>query len=365
MIPLVDLKAQYAAIKPEVDAAVQRVLDSAAFILGREVEQFEAAFAEYCGTRHAIGIASGTAALHLVLLACGVGPGDEVITTPHTFIATAEAISHAGARPVFVDIDPATYNLDPHRVEAAISPRTKAIMPVHLYGNPAAMQPLLDLARPRGLAVIEDAAQAHGARYRGRRVGNWGTAACFSFYPGKNLGGYGDGGAVVTNDDTVAERVRMLRDHGRRDKYEHVQIGYGERLDALQAAVLAVKLRHLDAWNERRRRAVERYRRLLDGAPVVFSATTDDSEAVHHLLVLRVAHRDRVLDRLKAAGIGAGIHYPIPLHRQPAYAHLGYPTGSFPVAEQAADDVLSIPLYPEIADAQIDEVATTLRASLT
>jgi dTDP-4-amino-4,6-dideoxygalactose transaminase len=365
VIPLVDLKAQYAAIKPEVDAAVQRVLDSAAFILGREVEQFETAFAEYCGTRHAVGIASGTAALHLVLLACGVGPGDEVITTPHTFIATAEAISHAGARPVFVDIDAATYNLDPQRVAAAISPRTKAIMPVHLYGNPAAMQPLLDLARPRGLAVIEDAAQAHGARYRGQRVGNWGTAACFSFYPGKNLGGYGDGGAVVTNDDTVAERVRLLRDHGRRDKYEHVQIGYGERLDALQAAVLAVKLRHLDQWNERRRLAVERYRRLLDGAPVVFSATTDDSETVHHLLVIRVAQRDRVLDRLKAAGIGAGIHYPIPLHRQPAYAHLGYPAGSFPVAEQAADDVLSIPLYPEIADAQIDEVVTTLRASLT
>ena len=364
MIPLVDLKAQYAAIKPEIDAAVQRVLDSTAFILGREVEGFEAAFAEYCEAHHAVGVGSGTAALHLALMACGVGTGDEVITTPHTFIATAEAISHAGARPVFVDIDPATYNLDPALVESAIGPHTKAIVPVHLYGRPADMDGVLAVARRHGLRVIEDAAQAHGARYHGRCVGPLGDAGCFSFYPGKNLGAYGDGGMVVTNDPDVAARVRMLRDHGRVDKYAHQIIGYGERLDALQAAVLRVKLPHLDAWNDRRGRAAQRYRDLLASAPIGLPNEPGDVRVAYHLFVVRVPHRDRVLHDLHAAAIGAGVHYPIPLHRQAAYAELGHRPGSFPHAERAANEVLSLPLYPEITAAQVAEVAGALQASL-
>jgi dTDP-4-amino-4,6-dideoxygalactose transaminase len=363
MIPLVDLKAQYAALKPEIDAALQRVLDSAAFILGREVEEFERAFAAYCGTGHAIGVASGTAALHLALLACGLEPGHEVITTPFTFIATAEAIYHTGARPVFVDIDPRTYNLDPALVEAAIGPRTRAIVPVHLYGRPAGMDGLLEVARRHGLRVIEDAAQAHGARYRGRRVGTLGDAACFSFYPGKNLGAYGDGGMVTTNDPEIAGRLRMLRDHGRTDKYAHRIIGYGERLDALQAAILQVKLGHLDAWNAERRRAAQRYRSLLAGSPVVLPLDAGDAESAYHLFVIRVYERDRVLKDLKAGGVGAGIHYPIPLHLQEACAHLGYRPGSFPHAELAANEVLSLPLYPEISQSQQEEVAAVVRAS--
>jgi dTDP-4-amino-4,6-dideoxygalactose transaminase len=364
VIPLVDLKAQYAALKPEIDAAVQRVLDSAAFILGREVEEFEHAFAAHCGAQHAIGVASGTGALHLALLACGVEPGHEVITTPHTFIATAEAISHTGARPVFVDIDPATYNLDPALVEAAVGPRTRAIVPVHLYGRPADMDGLLDVAGRHGLRVIEDAAQAHGARYKGRRVGTWGDVGCFSFYPGKNLGAYGDGGLVTTNDAQIADRIRMLRDHGRKDKYAHQVFGYGERLDALQAAVLQVKLRHLDEWNNARRRAAHRYRSLLDGSPVVLPADPGDAESVYHLFVIRVPDRDRVLRDLKLGGIGAGVHYPIPLHLQEACAHLGYRPGSFPYAEAVANEVLSLPLYPEVSQSQQEEVAAVVRTSV-
>ncbi|MFI5364859.1 MAG: DegT/DnrJ/EryC1/StrS family aminotransferase [Candidatus Binatia bacterium] len=364
MVPLVDLKAQYAAIQPEVDAAIQRVLCSAAFILGREVERFEDAFAAYCGVRHAVGVASGTAALHLALLACGVGPGDEVITSPHTFIATAEAVSHAGARPVFVDIDPVSYNLDPSRIDAAIGPRTKAIIPVHLYGNPADMEPVLAIARRRGLHVIEDAAQAHGAAYRGRRAGTFGAAACFSFYPGKNLGAYGDGGAVVTDNPEIAARVRMLRDHGRRDKYVHETVGYGDRLDAIHAAVLGAKLAHLDRWNQQRRQAARRYCELLADSRVRLPVTAPDAEPVYHLFVVRVAERDRTLQALHQRGIGAGVHYPIPLHLQPAYAFLGLQPGSFPHAEQAAREVLSLPLYPEITDEQLTEVAAGLKMSL-
>ncbi len=364
MIPLVDLKAQYAALRPEIDAAMQRVLENTAFILGREVEEFEGAFAAYCGAQHAIGVASGTAALHLALLACGVESGDEVITTPHTFIATAEAISHAGARPVFVDIDPTTYNLDPALVEAAIGPRTRAIVPVHLYGRPADMDGLLEVAGRHGLRVIEDAAQAHGARYKGRRVGTLGAVGCFSFYPAKNLGAYGDGGMVTTDDPEIAERIRMLRDHGRTDKYAHQIIGYGERLDALQAAVLQVKLRHLDEWNDQRRRAAQRYRSLLDGSPVVLPADPRDAESVYHLFVIRVPERDRVLRDLKVGGIGAGVHYPIPLHLQAACAHLGYRPGSLPHAELVTNEILSLPLYPEVSRSQQEEVAAVVQASV-
>jgi dTDP-4-amino-4,6-dideoxygalactose transaminase len=364
VIPLVDLKAQYAAIRAEIDTAIQRVLDSTAFILGSEVEQFEAAFAAYCGAPHAVGVSSGSAALRLALLACGIGPGDEVITSPHTFIATAEAISHSGARPVFVDIDPQSYNLDVEQVAAAIGPRTKAVIAVHLYGLPVDLDALLALTRRHGVALIEDAAQAHGATYKGRRVGSFGAAACFSFYPGKNLGAYGDGGMVVSNDAALAARVRMLRDHGRRDKYLHETLGYGERLDALQAAVLRVKLGHLDVWNGQRRQGARRYRELLASSPVVLPATPADATPVYHLFVVRVAERDRVLERLHAAGVGAGVHYPIPVHLQPAYAPLGHAAGSFPHAERAAREVLSLPLYPEITDAQQQEVVAVLDASL-
>lgn len=364
MIPLVDLQAQYATIRTEVDAAIQRVLQSAAFTLGREVAEFEDAFAAYCGSAHAVGVGSGTAALHLALIACGVGPGDEVITSTHTFIATAEAISYTGARPVVVDIDPGSYNLDVEQVAAALSPNTKAVIAVHLYGNPVDLDALLALTRRHGAALIEDAAQAHGATYKGRRVGTFGTAGCFSFYPGKNLGAYGDGGMVVSDDAALAARVRMLRDHGRRGKYLHETLGYGERLDALQAAVLHVKLGHLDAWNAQRRDAVRRYCQLLAGSPAVLPAAPTDAEPAHHLFVVRVAERDRVLERLHAAGIGAGVHYPIPVHLQPAYASLGYRAGRFPHAERAAREVLSLPLYPEITDAQLQEVVAALQASL-
>lgn len=363
-IPLVDLKAQYAAIQSDIDAALQRVISNTGFILGPEVERFEAAFAAYCETQHAIGVASGTAALQLALRACGVGSGDEVITTPYTFVATAETIVHAGARPVFTDIDPVTYNLDPDRIEAAISPRTRAIVPVHLYGSPADMDRLLDIARGHDLYVIEDAAQAHGARYKGRRAGTFGTAACFSFYPGKNLGAFGDGGMVVTNDPGIAARVRMLRDHGRRAKYTHEVLGYGERLDALQAAVLDVKLRHLDDWNNQRRQVAQQYRDLLAGTGVGLPDVPPGTEPVYHLFVIRVAERDRVLSEVRAQGIGAGVHYPIPLHLQPAFRHLGYRPGSFPHAERAAQEVLSLPIYPEITPTQLQEVVAALKGSV-
>lgn len=364
MIPLVDLKAQYATIRMEIDAAIQRVLDSTAFILGREVAQFEDAFAAYCGAPYAVGVSSGTAALHLALLACGVGPGDEVITSPHTFIATAEAISHCGARPVFVDIDPVSYNLDVQRVEAAIGGRTKAVVAVHLYGNPVDMEQLLAVTRRRGIHVIEDAAQAHGAMIKGQRVGTFGTAGCFSFYPGKNLGAYGDAGMVVSNDPEVAARVRLLRDHGRREKYVHEAVGYGYRLDALQAAVLHVKLRHLDQWNLRRRHAARRYCELLTASNVVLPYTAPHAEPVYHLFVVRTPERDRVLEHLQAHGIGAGVHYPIPVHLQPVYAPLGLQPGSFPHAERAAREVLSLPLYPEITVAQQQEVTAALHAAI-
>lgn len=360
MIPLVDLRAQYRAIGSQIDAAIERVLASSSFILGHEVQEFEERFAAYCGARYAIGVASGTAALHLPLLACGVGSGHEVITSPHTFAATAEAICHTGARPIFVDIDPDTYNLDPTQVEAAITPQTRAIVPVHLYGQPADMDKLAEIAGRHGLKVVEDAAQAHGAEYKGRRVGALGDAACFSFYPGKNLGAYGDGGMIVTDDPQIAEHVRMLRNHGRRGKYEHVVVGYGERLDALQAAILAVKLRHLDDWNDRRRQAASRYRELLAGDSVRVPREMSGVRHVYHLFVVRVGDRDAELARLKEAGISAGVHYPIPLHLQPAFAWLGYREGDFPGAEQAAREVISLPIYPEITAEQIDSVVRIL-----
>lgn len=360
MIPLVDLKAQYAAIQSEIDAAIQRVVSNTNFILGEEVYSFEKEFAAFCGADYCVGVASGTAALHLALLAFGVGPGDEVISTPHTFIATTEAISQTGARPVFIDIEPDGYNLDPNQIEAIITPRTKAILPVHLYGQPADMQSISEIAQRHGLRVIEDAAQAHGAEYRGRRVGTWGDAACFSFYPGKNLGAFGDGGAVITNDSEIADKVRLLRNHGRRDKYEHLIEGYGERLDALQAAILRAKLPHLDEWNVQRRTLANRYRQLLDGLPVGVPVEHPRIHPVYHLFVVRTSRRDEIQRHLKSRAIETGIHYPIPLHLQPAYRYLAYREGDFPNTEEAAREVLSLPMYPELSDEQISLVAEAI-----
>ena len=351
-VPLVDLKAQYRSIKPEVDAAIQRVLDHTGFIQGEEVKSFEAAFADYLGADGAAGVASGTAAIQLALQACGVGRGDEVITTAHTFIATAEPISALGATPVFVDIDPATFNMDPSCAESAVTPRTKAIMPVHLYGRPAPLDDLLQIARRHGLVLIEDAAQAHGARYRGRACGTIGAMGCFSFYPGKNLGAYGDGGAVTSNDPELLGRVRKLRDHGRTSKYEHDEIGYGERLDALQAAILGAKLPHLADWTAARRRHARRYSELLAGADVTTPTEDPLDEHAFHLYVLRSDRRDALLAHLIQAGVGAGIHYPVPLHRQPAYR--GLPPVSLPATDLAAAQVLSLPLFPELTDEQIE-----------
>ncbi len=360
-IPLVDLKAQYRAIKPDIDAAIQRVIDNTSFIMGPEVTAFEEEFAAFCGAEYAVGTDSGTAALHLALLVLGVGPGDEVITAAHTFIATAEVISLVGARPVFVDVDPRTYNMDPDHIEAAITPRTKAIIPVHLYGQPAEMDAVLDVARRHGLRVIEDAAQAHGAEYRGRRVGTMGDVACFSFYPGKNLGAYGDAGCLVTNDPDLAEQARMLRNHGRQAKYEHLVTGYGYRLDGLQAAILRAKLARLEEWTERRRQNAATYNELLADSGLVLPYEPEHVRAVYHLYVIRVPERDALLAHLHQRGIGAGIHYPIPLHLQPVYRHLGYERGAFPVAEEATDHVLSLPMYPELTRGQMEEVVGAIR----
>jgi dTDP-4-amino-4,6-dideoxygalactose transaminase len=328
--------------------------------MGPEVRAFEEAFAAWCQARFAVGISSGTAAIELTLRALGVGPGDEVITTPFTFIATGEAISATGATPVFADIDPATYNLDPAAVEAALTARTRALLPVHLYGQPADMAALAAIAQRRGLALLEDAAQAHGAEIAGRRAGSLGHAACFSFYPGKNLGCYGDGGAVTTDDEALAGRLRKLRDHGRSSKYVHDELGYGHRLDALQAAILAAKLPHLDAANAARRRLAARYRQLLAGADLVLPYVPEGVTPAWHLYVVRTARRDALLASLRAEGIEAGIHYPLPLHLQPAYRSLGLGAGSFPVAEAAAQQVLSLPLFPEMTDEQQERVAAAV-----
>ena len=356
-IPLVDLQIQYHALKPEIDAAIERVLESAHFILGEEVERFEAHFAELCATQHAVGVSSGTDALILALLACGVQPGDEVLTTPFTFTATAAAIAHVGARPVFVDVEPETCNIDPARLEAAISQRSKVILPVHLYGHPADMEAIVAVAQRHGLLVIEDACQAHGAVYHGRPVGSLADAACFSFYPSKNLGAYGDAGMVVTKDSAVAAKVRTLRDHGRQGKYEHVAVGYTFRLDSLQAAILDVKLAHLEEWTAARRRNAERYAGFLASTGLALPAERPGCRAVYHCYVVRTPRRDELLNGLRAAGVSAGVHYPIPLHLQPAWQYLGYRPGDFPVAEACAKTVLSLPMYAELTEAQIAEVA--------
>jgi dTDP-4-amino-4,6-dideoxygalactose transaminase len=361
-IPLVDLKAQYLSIKDEIDGAIQRVLDSTGFIMGPEVQGFEEAFADFHNVAEAAGVASGTAALHLALLACDIGPGDEVITTPFTFYATAEAIAQAGATPVFVDICPDTYNIDPAQIEAAITPRTKAIVPVHLFGQPADMDEITAIARRHNLRLIEDAAQAHAAEYRGRRVGGIGEIACFSFFPSKNLGGYGDGGMVTSNAPALMARVRRLRDHGRIAKYEHAELGWGYRLDALQAAILGAKLEFLEEWTEARRTAARRYNDLLAGMDVVTPVERPYNRHVYHCYVIRTPNRDVLVRCLTAQGIGVGIHYPIPLHLQPAYAGMGLGRGAFPVAEAASEQVVSLPMFAEITPRQQAQVVDAIKA---
>ena len=361
-VPFVDLQAQYRAIKREVDEAIARVVESAAFILGREVESFESAFADYLGARFCVGVSNGTAAIQLAVMACGVGAGDEVIVPANTFFATAEAVSTAGATPVFVDADPISYTIDVNRIEAAITPRTRAIIPVHLYGQSADLDPIFDIAARHDLAIIEDAAQAHGALYKGRRVGARGRANCFSFYPGKNLGAYGEGGAVVTDDAEVARRVRLLRDHGSEQKYRHEIIGYNFRLEGMQGAVLNVKLKYLDNWNDLRRAHAARYGELLAFAQTSVAALALPQELpyarhIYHLYVVQTEARDELQKHLTAAGVQTGIHYPVPIHLQPAYRALSKRAGDFPEAERQAARVLSLPMFPELTDEQIARVA--------
>lgn len=362
MIPLVDLKAQLGSIRPEIDAALARVLDGGQFVLGDEVTSFEREFADYCGGGEAVAVNSGTSALHLALLAAGVGPGDEVITVPFTFVATVSAIVYAGATPRFVDIEPVHFTMDAAAVEAAITPRTRAIVPVHLYGQPADMEPILALARRRGLVVIEDAAQAHGAEYYGRRCGSMGDLAAFSFYPAKNLGACGEGGAVVTHNAEYASRIRMLRDWGQGQKYEHRLKGFNYRMDAFQGAILRVKLRHLERWTEARRSRAALYGRLLSDSPVRPPVERAGCRHVYHVYTVRVANREAFQACLRERGVNTGIHYPIPVHQQPAHADLGYRGGDFPHSEQAAAEVLSLPMFPELTDAQVEAVAAAVGA---
>jgi dTDP-4-amino-4,6-dideoxygalactose transaminase len=361
LIPFVDLKAQYLSIREEVNAAIQGVLDRCEFTLGSEVAAFESEFAAYCGVTHGVGVNTGTSALHLALLAAGVGPGDEVITVPFTFVATVSAIDYTGAKAVFVDIDPRTFTIDVAAIESAITERTKAILPVHLYGQPADMDPILEIARRRRLIVIEDACQAHGARYKGRRVGSLGEMGCFSFYPGKNLGAYGEGGMVTTERADYARTIRMLRDWGAEKKYEHVLKGYNFRMEAIQGAVLRVKLRHLETWTKARSRSAARYAALLEGSGIATPRVMLYASHAWHLYVIRSPERQRWQEALAAQGIQTGIHYPAPIHLLPAFADLGYRRGAFPHAERAAEEVLSLPMFPELTEAQCALVARRLR----
>jgi dTDP-4-amino-4,6-dideoxygalactose transaminase len=363
-IPLMDLVVQYHSIRDEIEQAIRGVLESGVFILGPNVAAFEEEMAAYLGVKYAVGVASGTDALLLTLRAYGIGPGDEVIVPAYTFFATAEVVSQVGATPVFVDIDPRTYCLDVEQLEGKISVRTKAIIPVHLYGHPADMTPVLELAKRHGLRVIEDNAQALGAEYKGKKTGSLGDAGCLSFFPSKNLGGYGDGGMVVTNDPVLAETVRKLRTHGWRTKYYPEMIGYNSRLDELQAAILRVKLRHLDAWNERRRKIAEQYRALLAGNGIELPWEAPYARHVYHLYAIRIKERKTVQGHLKALGIASAVYYPLPLHLVEPYRHLGYGINSFPEAERAAAETLAIPLSPEMTPDQIETVASGVRDAL-
>jgi len=361
-VPFLDLKAHHAPIREQLDAAIRDVIDAGAFAGGPFVAKFEKEFAAYCGASHAVGVGNGTDALWFALLALGVGPGDEVITVPSTFMATAEAISYCGAKPVFVDIDEGIYNMDPALVEKAITSRTKAIIPVHLFGQCADMDPILAIAAKHGLPVIEDACQAHGATYKGKKAGTMGAAGCFSFYPGKNLGALGEAGATITNDAALAGKMQVLRDHGQARKYYHSHVGWNGRMDGIQGAILSVKLKQLDVANIRRRGAALLYDQLLaDMEEIIVPTQAPFNQSVYHIYAVRVKDRDQVLQSLADKGISCGIHYPVPVHLQEAYRFLGRNKGSFPVAERCAEEFLSLPMFPELTREQVQTVANELK----
>jgi len=362
-IPFVDLKSLHGEIRNELREVFDRVLDNSTFVLGPEVQRFEQEFAAYVGTTHCVALNTGTAAIHLALAALNVGLGDEVITVPHTFIATAEAITAVGARPVFVDIDPVSFTMDPALLEAAISDKTRAIIPVDLYGQVADMDRILEIANRHRIPVIEDACQAHGAEYKGRKAGAFGIAGCFSFYPGKNLGACGEGGAVTTNDADLAQRIRLWRDHGSSKRYEHIFPGLNMRMEGLQGGVLSVKLRYLDSWNEQRRQAAAAYDKALANSDIVTPTEMNYSRHVYHLYVVQSDNRDVLRQQLADAGIESGLHYPTPLHLQEAYRFLGYKEGSFPVTEKVRSRILSLPMYPGIHPGAIERVASELQGS--
>jgi dTDP-4-amino-4,6-dideoxygalactose transaminase len=361
-IPFVDLKAQYHSIKHEIDAAAIRVFESSQFVLGPEVATFEKEFAAYCGVENAMGVNSGTSALHLAMLAAGIGPGDEVITIPFTFVATVAAICYTGAKPVFVDIDPRSFTMDPTKVEAVITKKTKAIIPVHLYGQCADMDPILAIAKKHNLVVIEDAAQAHGAEYKGKKAGSLGDMGCFSFYPGKNLGAYGEGGMVTTSNPDYTHTIRMLRDWGAEKKYQHVLKGYNYRLEGVQGAILSVKLKYLEKWSAARLSHAKLYNQLLAGSKVGTPEIMAYGKPVFHVYAIRTTEREDLMAYLTNEGIQHGIHYPFPVHLLPAHADLGYKAGDFPESEKAANQVLSLPMFPELTDEQIHTVADAILA---
>ena len=359
-VPYLDLPAQMRVIRTEIDAAIARTLDQCSFCLGPDVVAFEQEFARFVGTRHCLGFNSGTSALHVSLLLLGIGPGDEVITTPYTFVATSWAISYVGARPVYVDIEDQSFNLNPELVEDAITPRTRAVLPVHLYGHPCELEALLAICRRRNLPLVEDAAQAHGASYRGRRAGTFGAISCFSFYPGKNLGAYGEGGALLTDDEQFASRARSLREHGSTRRYYHDEIGFNYRMEGIQGAVLRIKLKHLERWTRERRRVAHRYHQLLASTPLQLPQEGEGIESAWHLYVVRHPRRDELKAWLEQNSVGCALHYPLPLHLQKCYANLGYQPGAFPVAEKAARECLSLPIYPELREDQQVRVAEVI-----
>ncbi|MBS3105451.1 DegT/DnrJ/EryC1/StrS family aminotransferase [Candidatus Woesearchaeota archaeon] len=359
-IPLVDLKKQYLSIKDEIDSAIQEVLDNTAFILGKKVEDFEGKFARLCNAKHCVGVNNGTSALRLALLALGIKAGDEVITTPFTFIATAEAISHIGASPVFVDIDEKTYCIDPEKIREKITKKTKAIIPVHLFGQSADMDPILEIAKKHNLKVIEDAAQAHNALYKDKKAGSMGDASCFSFYPGKNLGAYGEAGAVCTNNKEIAKELVLLRQHGELTRYYHDIIGDNCRMEAIQGAVLGVKIKYIEEWTEKRRKNAEHYNKLLKESGIALPYEADYARHVYHIYAIRLKNRDMLREFLGKNGVSAGIHYPIPVHLQKAYSFMGMKKGSFPVSEKVAGEILSLPMYPELSEEQMEYVSNSI-----
>ena len=359
-VPYLDLRAQYRSLRGEILGALESICESTSFVQGAATSKFEDEFAAYCGVDHCVTLNSGTSALHLALRCLDVGPGDEVVTVSMTFIATTWAISYVGATPVFVDIDPVRRTLNPDNLEAAITPRTKAIIPVHLYGMPAEMDRIMAIANQHGLPVIEDAAQAHGAKYQNKRVGQFGRIGCFSFYPSKNLGAYGEGGALITNDGSIAHRARSLRDQAQSQKYLHDEVGYNYRMDSFQAAVLGIKLKHLDEWNTARNHCAQRYTELLQNSSYKVPANVSDSESVWHCYVIETAERDRIRSGLQDVGIQSGVHYPVPIHLQKAYAHLGCRKGDLPVTEALCEQCLSLPIYPELSKEKISLVASVL-----